>query len=638
MADQLTRFLAAIADRYRIERPLGEGGMATVYLAEDLKHRRKVAVKVLRPELTAELGPERFLREIEVTANLRHPHILPLHDSGAVEDFLYYVMPQVEGESLRERLDREHQLPIDDALAITREVADALSHAHGRGIVHRDVKPENVFLEAGHAVIADFGIAAVTHAGQDRITQTGMSLGTPHYMSPEQAFGEGNIDGRSDLYSLACMTYEMLAGEPPFTGNTTQAVIAKRLVETAPLVSTLRDTVPAHVGAAISRALARAPADRFSSASDFADALTPMTTATSGDAAPLPLPTKRPRPGAIWRWVTAGAAAAVLVTAVWVARGEVDGPVGTLEAGVPALAVFPFTVGGTPDVAYLREGMTTLLSRSLDVMEDVRIVDPGTVIRSIGVDAGGDVIDAATALSRATEMGARYFVLGDVTESAGELRLHASLYDTSAPGIPVADADAAGSVSELFNLVQRLSADLLLSQFGPTSNRVVSAAARTTESPAALRAFLLAEQAMRASMYDSAIVRLQRAVAEDPTFALAYFRMAFAAGLLETDGQLAPLAGMVPNALPRALALADHLGERDRNLLDAYAAFRRGDADLAEEGVRRELRDHPDDLEARFLLAQVRMRHNPARGRPALEAKEHFEYVLSRDPDFVCPI
>ena len=634
MSDQLTRLAAALADRYRIERLLGEGGMATVYLAEDVKHHRKVAVKVLRPELTAALGAKRFLREIEVTANLRHPHIVPLHDSGVVEEFLYYVMPQVEGESLRERLDREHQLPIDDALAIAHEVADALSYAHSRGVVHRDIKPENVFLESGHAAIADFGIATVTYAGEDRITQTGMSLGTPRYMSPEQAFGERNVDGRSDLYSLACMTYEMLAGEPPFTGNTAQAVIAKRLAEPPPLVSTLRDTVPAHIDAAISRALARTPADRFSSASDFADALAPGTT---GDTTPGPLRAKRTRPGSIWRWVTAGAAVVVLGS-VWLARGGPRGPAGTINEGTPALAVFPFTVGGTPDVAYLREGMTTLLSRSLDVMEDVRIVDPGTVIRSIGLDAGGDVIDAATALSRATDMGAQYFVLGGVTESAGELRLHASLYDTSAPGIPVADADAAGSVSELFNLVQRLSADLLLSQFGPTSNRVVGAAARTTESPAALRAFLLAEQAMRASMYDSAIVRLQLAVAEDPTFALAYFRMAFVAGLLETDGLMAPLAGMVPNALPRALSLADQLGERDRNLLDAYAAFRRGDADLAEEGVRRELRDHPDDLEARFLLAQVLMRQNPSRGRPALEAKEHFEYVLSRDPDFVCPI
>ncbi len=233
--------------------------------------------------------------------------------------------------------------------------------------------------------------------------------------------------------------------------------------------------------------------------------------------------------------------------------------------------------------------MADLLSRNLDVMEDVIIMNPASVIRSLGSWASGDVIDPATALSLAIDMGARIIVLGGVTESAGDLRLYASLYDTSVPGTPLADADAAGNVSDFFNLVDQVSTDLLLPQFGPTSARVVGTAARTTDSPAALRAFLTAEQAMRASMYDSAIVRLQQAVEEDPTFALAYFRMAFAAGLLETDGLLAPLAGMVPDALPRALALADQLDERDRNLLDAYAAFRRGDADLAEDNLRAEL-------------------------------------------------
>ena len=627
MSDQLTRLAAALADRYQIERQLGAGGMATVYLAEDLKHHRKVAVKVLRPELAAAVGADRFLREIEVTANLRHPHVLPLHDSGAVKEFLYYVMPQVEGESLRERLDREHQLPIDEALAIAREVADALSYAHGRGVVHRDIKPENVFLESGHAVIADFGIAAVTDPGDDRITETGLSLGTPRYMSPEQATGEGSVDGRSDLYSLACMTYEMLAGEPPFMGKTAQAVIAKRLVEPAPHVSTLRDTVPVPIEAALIRALARSPADRFSSASDFAAALTPVTTR---EGTPGPLPAKRTRP-AIWRWVTAGAAVVVLGT-LWFAGG---GPV--VPAG-RSLVVFPFTVRGSPDLAYLDQGMMDLLSRSLDVMENVRIVDPGTVIRTIGLEALGEVIDPATARSHATDMGAQFFVLGGLTESAGDLRFFASLYNTSMPGTPVAEADAAGSESDLFNLVNRLSADLLLPQFGPTSARVVGAAARGTESPAAIKAFLRGEQAIRASNYDSAIVRLQLAVEEDPTFALAHFRMAFAAGLMETDGLLAPLAGMVPNALPRALSLADQLGVRDRNLLDAYAAFRRGDAEIAEDLLRRELRDRPDDLEARFLLAQVLLRQNRARGLPALAAKEHFEYVLSHDPGFICPI
>ncbi len=205
--------------------------MAVVYLAEDLKHRRQVALKILRPELAAALGPERFLREIEIAAGLHHPHILPLYDSGDADGTLYYVMPFVDGESLRARLEREKQLPIADALRVAREVADALSYAHSRGVVHRDIKPENILLQAGHAVVADFGIArAVSAAGEERLTGTGMSLGTPAYMSPEQAAGEREIDGRSDLYCLGCVLYEMLAGQPPFTGPTVESVIHQHLV------------------------------------------------------------------------------------------------------------------------------------------------------------------------------------------------------------------------------------------------------------------------------------------------------------------------------------------------------------------------------------------------------------------------
>lgn len=628
MTDTFDRLKSALAERYTVERELGAGGMATVYLAEDLRHHRKVAVKVLRPELAAALGTERFLHEIEVAARLSHPHILALYDSGEADGYVYYVMPVVEGESLRDQLNHEHQLPIDEAIRLTQQIASALDYAHRQGVIHRDIKPENVLLHEGEAMVTDFGIAlALSEAGGTRLTETGVSLGTPTYMSPEQSMGERELDARSDIYAMGCVLYEMLAGEPPFTGPTAQAIIAKRLSEPVPHVSTMRETVPPTVEAAINKALARAPADRFSSASDFGDALTSVTT---GDTKPGPLPTKRTRPSTIWKWVTAGAAVVILGT-VWFARGGPVVPAGT------ALAVFPFTVRGSPDLAYLSQGMMDLLSRSLDVMEDLRIVDPGTVIRSIGVKAPGQAIDPATAASQTIDMGAQLFVLGRLTESAGELRLFASLYDTSMPGTPVAVADAAASVSELFNLVNRLSADLLLPQFGAASNRAVGTAARTTESPAALRAFLTAEQAIRASDYDSAIARLQRAVAEDTTFALAYFRMAVVAGLMEFDPLFAT-AGLVPNALPRALALADQLGERERGLLEAYTAYRRGDGDMAEAGFRRVLRDHPDDLEARFLLAQVLMRQNPPRGRPALEAKEHFEHVLSQDPDFICPI
>jgi eukaryotic-like serine/threonine-protein kinase len=268
------RLTAALADRYRIERELGQGGMATVYLGHDLRHDRDVAIKVLHPDLGAALGGERFLSEIRTTARLQHPHILPLLDSGAADTFLYYVMPYVSGETLRSRLERERQLPIEDALRIAREVADALGAAHALGIIHRDIKPENILLQGGHALVADFGIAlAVQHAAGQRMTQTGLSLGTPQYMSPEQAMGEKTLDARSDIYALGAVTYEMLVGEPPFTGPTVQTIVAKVLTERPTSPRAVRDTVPAEVERAILKALAKLPADRFATAEKFAEAL-----------------------------------------------------------------------------------------------------------------------------------------------------------------------------------------------------------------------------------------------------------------------------------------------------------------------------------------------------------------------------
>src|SRR5512141_7598 len=248
--------------------------MATVYLAEDVRHGRKVAMKVVLPELAAVLGAERFLSEIHVTAKLQHPNILPLFDSGQIDGQLFYVMPYVEGESLRARLDRERQLPIDEALMIGKGVASALDYAHRKGVIHRDIKPENILLHDGHALVADFGIAlAVTSAGGGRLTQTGLSLGTPQYMSPEQATAEREIDARSDVYSLATVIYEMFAGEPPHTGSTMQAVIARMLTERPRNVRTLRPSVPEYVAGALDRALEKIPADRWHSAHEFSEAL-----------------------------------------------------------------------------------------------------------------------------------------------------------------------------------------------------------------------------------------------------------------------------------------------------------------------------------------------------------------------------
>src|SRR5678815_4317840 len=274
MNDYLERLTAALSDRYRIERELGSGGMATVYLAQDVKHDRRVALKVLRPELAAVIGAERFLAEIKLTANLQHPHILPLFDSGEADSFLYYVMPYVEGESLREKLDREQQLSIDEAVHHGRAIASALDYAHRQGIVHRDMKPENVMLYEGEAMVMDFGIAkAVSAAGSETLTQTGMMVGTPAYVSPEQAAGEANLDGKSDQYSLACVVYEMITGERPFSGATPQAIMAKRFSETPKPLRAIRNTVPESVEKAVSRAMSTEAGARYSTTAQFGQAL-----------------------------------------------------------------------------------------------------------------------------------------------------------------------------------------------------------------------------------------------------------------------------------------------------------------------------------------------------------------------------
>jgi serine/threonine-protein kinase len=293
MADLTERLAAPLADRYRIVRRLGEGGMATVYLADDLRHDRKVALKVLRPELAAVLGADRFLQEIKTTAQLQHPHILPLYDSGSasstpggVTEFLFYVMPYIQGETLREKLDREVQLGIDEAVKIATEVADALQYAHGMGVIHRDIKPANILMQNGRAMVADFGIAlAVSAAASGRMTETGLSLGTPHYMSPEQATADKQITNRSDLYSLGSMLYEMLTGEPPHTGSSAQSIIMKIVTDEARPVRELRKAVPPHVAAAVAKVLEKLPADRFESAQAFADALRNPAFASTGTSA-----------------------------------------------------------------------------------------------------------------------------------------------------------------------------------------------------------------------------------------------------------------------------------------------------------------------------------------------------------------
>ena len=345
------RLNEALSDRYRIERELGQGGMATVHLARDLRHERMVALKVMRPELLAVIGAARFLAEIKTTASLQHPHILPLHDSGEVDGTVFYVMPFVEGESLRDRLERERQLPVDDAVKIAREVAGALDYAHRRGVIHRDIKPENILLHEGQALVADFGIALAVSRIESgtRMTETGMSLGTPHYMSPEQAMGDRSVDARADVYALGCVLYEMLTGEPPFTGPTAQAIVARVLTDAPRSVRAQRPSVPEHVDGAVRKALEKLPADRFGSAAEFAAALSDSAfrTAPSPVSVGAPISAQRSRLGllaATGAFVALGIVAAlgwlrkVEQPTTWTAVSQARGEGGVFQFGSYAIA------------------------------------------------------------------------------------------------------------------------------------------------------------------------------------------------------------------------------------------------------------------------------------------------------------
>jgi len=389
MTDPIPKLAGALAERYKIERELGQGGMATVYLAHDVKHDRKVALKVLKPELAAILGADRFLHEIKTTANLQHPHILPLHDSGEAGGMVFYVMPFVEGESLRDRLVREKQLPVEEAVRIAREVADALDYAHRHGVIHRDIKPENILLHDGRAQVADFGIAlaAARTDGGSRMTETGMSLGTPFYMSPEQAMGEREITARSDVYALGCVTYEMLVGEPPFMGPTAQAIIARVMTESPRSLQLQRHTIPTHVEAAIRRALEKLPADRFQSAAEFSTALgdqryvsrITVTTVAQGAS---------PRGGRRWAAPAGlGAVAILAALAVWgwlrpaaalpVARFSVRVPESQAIATNRVGSVLALSADGQ-NLVYVGQvgGDVQLWSRQFDQLEATPI--PGT--------------------------------------------------------------------------------------------------------------------------------------------------------------------------------------------------------------------------------------------------------------------
>ena len=514
MSDAITRLNAALSSRYAIEREIGEGGMATVYLAEDLKHERQVALKVLKPELAAAVGAERFLAEIKTTANLQHPHILALFDSGEVDEFLFYVMPYVEGESLQQRLEREKQLPVDDAVRIATEVAEALEYAHGRGVIHRDIKPANILLQDGRVVVADFGIAlAVSAAGGARLTEAGLSMGTPLYMSPEQATGDRDLDGRSDLYSLACITYEMLAGDPPYAASTAQAILSRILTEDPKPLSEARTSVPSHVEAAVHRALQRLPADRPRTAASFAEDLrtaraVPWTAALSAHTRPWMIP--------------AGLTIALLglVGTGWLVFG---GGLGTSTSIRQSVAVMPCTDSSAPGVPTpLTQGFAEGIINGLAQLPDpFKVTGLASVIELLAQNA--DIETIAERLGVAT-------VLECSLQRVGEtVRVRTQLVEAATSAV-LWSAEITGPADDPFemqNSVARAVTDeLQVTLAGGTETPLVIRETAVAEAHLAYqRGRFLWNQRTQVSLLN-AIVAFQEAVDLDENYAQAYSGLA----------------------------------------------------------------------------------------------------------------
>lgn len=423
MTDRIEALKAALADRYEIEGEIGRGGMATVYLATDLRHDRRVAIKVLDAELASSIGGDRFVREIEISARLTHPRILTLIDSGQAGGLLYYVMPYIRGDSLRDRIQREKQLPVEDAFQITREVAEALEYAHGRGVVHRDVKPGNILLTPGGALVADFGIArALDEAGGDQLTSTGLAVGTPTYMSPEQG-GEGTpVDGRADQYSLACVLYEMLAGHPPFAGATSQVIMARHASDPVPPLRGARPTVPEGAEEAVTRALAKVPADRFSTLPDFVDALDAPPTGEIPIGQPY-----RPARNRSRSWLIGSAVAAAFVALFFIIQGmiatgnsDTAGSTAT-ELSVRRVVVLPFdNQTGDPALTALGQVAGETVADGIDEMGTVSVVPFATVLPMVQ-DPGARPIDVARSTEAGTLVSGRFNQLGEELQVVVEL-------------------------------------------------------------------------------------------------------------------------------------------------------------------------------------------------------------------------
>jgi serine/threonine-protein kinase len=553
VASELERLRTALAQRYRIERELGRGGMATVYLAEDLRHRRQVAIKVLNPELAAALGPDRFLREIEIAARLAHPHILPLYDSGEAEGFLYYVMPFVEGESLRDRLTHQKQISLPESVEIGRAVADALSYAHSLGIVHRDIKPENILFEAGHAVVTDFGIAlAVAEAGGEQLTRTGIAIGTPAYMSPEQAAGARDLDARSDIYALGCVLYEMLAGQPPFTGSTAQAMLARHALDPVPPLRTVREMVPQALEAVILRALAKAPADRFRTAREFAESLERSAQAPEGTAA-APAARRRPAP-----LLAAAVLVGVALGAWWVRTQLRD------EAPIESLAVLPLTnLRGDPAEEYFVDGMQEALITELSKIGALKVISRTSTLRYRQTDQR--LSDVARQLNvdgviegSALREGDRVRITVQLIDGRTDRHVWAQTFDRELRGVLALHSEVAREIAQQIRVTL-------------TPHEQQRLVATRDVNPRAYELYVLGRYHWNQRTlpgYRQAVESFRQALEHDPNFAPAYAALADAYMWLGEQGGLPQKEArtLSADALRQALAL-------DETLADAHTSM-----------------------------------------------------------------
>ena len=601
------------AGRYLIERRLGQGGMGTVYYARDQKHGRPVAIKVLRPELAAAIGPDRFLREISIAARLAHSHILPLHDSGETDGLLWYVMPFVDGESLRQRLDRERQLPVDDALRLTCQVASALDYAHRHNIVHRDIKPENILLQDGDAVVADFGIArAIGGVGEEQLTGTGLVLGTPAYMSPEQAGGDAVLDGRSDLYSLACVLYELLTGEPPFTGPTAAAIAARRSSGAVPRIHVVRPSVAPAVERALDKALARVPADRFRTIAEFREALASCPTAVTEASVPAAedIPARSTVPRHRTRALTAGALLllALIGGAALVARSRSTDRIPASLPAMRTLAVLPIA-DASPDAehAHLADGLTDAIIGELTRTNELRVISRASVMRYAGAGNGmpgpmtgttpgtmsGGMADPGMAgmpapaapgaagggapMMRAMgpvkslaevgrELKADVVMQATLTRRTDSVRISAALVDP-VTGRKLWEQVYERHLRDLFRLQQEITtavAGVIGSEPGP--GQVERAPPSRLANPDAHDAYLKAVYYQAHWRLPDAIAAFEKAIALDEGFAPAYAGMARAYYFSAFFGDMAPGVALGRMQFAAGMAL-----ERDSLLAEAHA-------------------------------------------------------------------